>query len=123
MEKAGYHLGIVSISLGVFFGLSLNATASTCEDNFEADSTEIGRWWISEGDQTIKAWDVEAKVCQKRKDEKAQNSCKARVNQKYYTAIRNLVKRRELKVQKAEEKYNGCRAKDELEETEEDIKK
>jgi len=146
MRKIGYCLGVIFISFSVFFWLPLNATVqeiearefeqtmpeaksdeviseNTCQKNLEIDSAKIERWWILECDNTIKAWDVEAEVCDKRRDGEAQADCKARVNQKYYSLLKDLVKRRELKVQKIEEIYNECQAKKGPVGTEEDIKK
>ncbi len=146
MKKIDYCLGVIFISLSIFFWLSLNATAqeiearefeqtmqeaksdeviseNTCEENFEIDSAEIERWWILECDDIIKTWDVEAGVCDKFEDEEAQVDCKIRINQKYYSLLKGLAKRRERKIQKIEEVYGECQAKEGSVGTEEDIKK
>ena len=94
-----------------------------CEERFGFKSNEIERWWVFEGDNTIKTWDEEAKICNKLEEENAQDNCKALANQKYYNIIKSLAKRKELKAQKVQETYDECLAKEGLIGTEEEIKK
>ena len=148
MKKTGYYLGAIFIGLGLLSYFSIETAAQeqeieaiqyeqvvieeasaeaegelTCDESFEIDSAEIERWWISICDATIKIWDTEVKVCEKHKEEKTQGNCKGLANQKYYTIIKDLAKKRKLKAQKVEKEYGECQAEKGQLDTEEDIKK
>ena len=146
MKKTNYYLGIIFISLSAFLWLSFSVIAkkikakevepiigkaksdevifeTTCEESFGIYSSRIERWWTSECDDAIKTWNVEIEACAKPRRKKDQADCKVNTNEKYYSLLKGLAKRKELKVQKAEEIYSKCRAKKGLPDREEDIKK
>jgi len=146
VKKTNYYLGIIFISLSVFLWLSFSVIAkkikakevepatskaksdevifeTTCEESFGIYSSRIERWWTLECDDTIKAWDTETGTCERRKKGKAQADCKAQTNEKYYSLLKGLANRKELKVQKAEETYSKCQAQKGLPDLGEDIKK
>ncbi|NQT28184.1 MAG: hypothetical protein HQ570_01145 [Candidatus Omnitrophica bacterium] len=146
MKKTNYYPGVIFIILSAFLWLSLNAIAeeveaedvgltiqepksdvmvfeNICQESFDIYSSKIEQWWILGSDDAIKAWNIEIDVCEKRKKKEIQTDCKARTNQKYYSLLKNLAEIKKLKIQKIEEAYNGCQAKEEVVGTEEDIKK
>jgi len=146
VKKTNYYLGIIFISLSVFLWLSFSVITkkikakevepttgkaksdevifeTTCEESFGIYSSRIERWWTLECDDTIKAWNAEVRACEKRRRKKAQADCKAQTNEKYYSLLKGLAKRKELKVQKTEEIYSKCQAQKGLPGPEEDIKK
>ncbi|MFH1519179.1 MAG: hypothetical protein ABIE75_01220 [Candidatus Omnitrophota bacterium] len=135
MKRTNYYLGGIFIFFIIFFWFFFNSAVQAaleslemssgqepeqiifdgdCDEDYENARISIERWWVSEGDKTIKSWDQEAETCKQLREEPAKDKCLARVNQMYYTILRTLPERREARIQIVEEVYRACKAQDQI---------